>query len=74
MPQDQQGNLNAPAIELYDTATSTLTDISALIPVADQHSGETFGNLPSVSADGQYVLFQGQYSDISNPYGNDVFL
>jgi hypothetical protein len=48
-------------IELYDTVNHSLTDISALVPNADLHAGETFDSLPSVSATGQYVVFEGDY-------------
>ena len=46
------------AVELYDAATGKLTDISAAAPALP--AGETslgFSNVPSISADGRYVVF-----------------
>ena len=56
------------AIELYDSTTQQLTDVSAAVPQADLHSGETFQNLPSISADGRYVVFEGDYY-VDNGFG-----
>ncbi len=58
----QGGDLNAVAIELYDAATGKLTDISAAAPALP--AGETslgFNNVPSISADGRYVVFDEKY-------------
>jgi probable HAF family extracellular repeat protein len=69
VPQSHSGLID-PAVELYNTANDQLTDISALVPGADLHPGEEFNNPPSISENGQYVLFEGQYQVTSNNFGN----
>ncbi len=57
-------NINIVGVGLYDSADDQLTDISALVSSQlpnDLHPGENFGSIPSISADGQYVVFEGQY-------------
>ncbi len=61
LPPGHDTGLVNPAVELYDGATNQLTNISALVPSGDLHSGEQFGNLSAISANGQYVEFEGQY-------------
>ena len=60
-------DLNDGAIELYDAATGKLTDISAAAPALP--AGETslgFSNVPSISADGRYVVFDEKYEVPNN--------
>ena len=57
-----------------------------MFPLPDLHPGENFSSIPSISADGQYVVFEGQYQvanfnngngPTSGPYSNsesDIFL
>ena len=55
------------AVELYDAATGKLTDISAAAPALP--AGETslgFSNVPSISADGRYVVFDEKYEVPNN--------
>ncbi len=67
-------NSNGGSIELYNASSGQVTNISALV---DQHSGETFGNIPSISSDGNDVVFTGDYQ-FTNDYGtfqtSDVLL
>ena len=56
----QHGNVGGD-IDLYDATTGHITDLSAFVPEKDLHDGETFGNIPSISADGRYVVFEGDY-------------
>ena len=59
-PPNNEGS--AGSVYEYDGATGISTDVSALVQPADLHDGETFGsNLPSMSAGGAYVVFQGDY-------------
>jgi hypothetical protein len=56
------GDLNAVAIELYDAATGKLTDISAAAPALPAGAISLgFTNVPSISADGRYVVFDEKY-------------
>ena len=60
-------HLNNGAVELYDAATGKLTDISAAAPALP--AGETslgFSNVPSISADGRYVVFDEKYEVPNN--------
>jgi FecR protein/WD40-like Beta Propeller Repeat len=57
-------------MELFDSATGVSTDISALIPAGDLHAGERFHDIPSISADGRYVVFSGEYQFTNNDGGN----
>ena len=62
-----QGDNQSGAIELYDAATGKLTDISAAAPALP--AGETslgFTNVPSISADGRYVVFEEKYDAPNN--------
>ena len=55
------------AVELYDAATGKLTDISAVapaLPAGDISLG--FSNVPSISADGRYVVFDEKYEVPNN--------
>ena len=55
------------AVELYDAATGKLTDISAAapaLPAGDISLG--FSNVPSISADGRYVVFDEKYEVPNN--------
>jgi probable HAF family extracellular repeat protein len=65
VPKDSGGGLNVSAVELYDSTSGQLTNIAALVPSADLHPGESFNNVPSISADGQYVVFEGQYQVVN---------
>ena len=67
---EQHGGLNAAAVELYDSANGQLTDLSALVPTADLHPGEQFSSIPSVSENGQYVVFEGQYVVPNGNFGD----
>ena len=86
---ENTNNINIVGVELYDSANDQLTNISALVSSQlpnDLHPGENFSSIPSISADGQYVLFEGQYQvdNFNNgngptvqPYSNslaDIFL
>jgi hypothetical protein len=68
----QDSDTDGP-IELYNATNGQLTDISALVPAADLHSGETFSDVPSISDNGHLVVFEGKYS-IDNGSTSDVFL
>jgi hypothetical protein len=62
-----QGDMKSGAIELYDAATGKLTDISAAapaLPAGDVSLG--FSNVPSISADGRYVVFDEKYEVPNN--------
>ncbi|HYA04768.1 MAG TPA: hypothetical protein VEF90_02675, partial [Xanthobacteraceae bacterium] len=71
-------NGNDGVIELYNVATGQQTDISAAVKSelpGDFHSGELFGGIPSISADGQYAVFEGDYPVQGQNYtSSDVFL
>ena len=57
-----QGDVKGAAMELYNVATHQLTDISAGAPALP--SGDTlegFNNVPSISADGRFVVFDEKY-------------
>jgi probable HAF family extracellular repeat protein len=69
LPGHDSGLVNT-AVELYDSATDQLTNISALVPSGDLHPGEQFDNLPAISANGQYVAFEGQYQQAYFMPGN----
>ncbi len=56
-----QGGDTAGLIELYNATSGQLTNISALVPEIDLHDGEHFGDVPSISDSGRYVVFQGKY-------------
>ena len=86
---ENTNNINIVGVELYDSANDQLTNISALVSSQlpnDLHPGENFSSIPPISADGQYVLFEGQYQvdNFNNgngptvqPYSNslaDIFL
>ncbi|MGA2893337.1 MAG: hypothetical protein ABSE22_10730 [Xanthobacteraceae bacterium] len=88
LPQDTN-NINIVGVELYDSANHQLTNVSALVSSQlpnDLHPGENFGSIPSISANGQYVVFEGQYQvenfnnvngPTAGPYSNtqaDIFL
>jgi hypothetical protein len=65
--QDHGGGVENVAVELYDAATGKLTDISAAAPALP--AGETslgFSNVPSISADGRYVVFDEKYEVPNN--------
>ena len=68
------GDSNGGSIELYNASSGHVTDISALV---DQHPGETFSNIPSISSDGNDVVFTGDYqinSDFGSFQTSDVLL
>jgi probable HAF family extracellular repeat protein len=81
-------NINIVGVGLYDSADDQLTNISALVSsqLNDLHPGENFTGIPSISADGQYVVFEGQYQldnfnlgngPTAQPYNNsqaDIFV
>ena len=61
-------------IELYNiVAGGQPTPISLLVPQADLHDSEVFGDLPSLSDNGHLVVFEGKYSDNFGPT-SEVFL
>ena len=75
LPGQHNGNGNDGTVELYDVATGHLTNISALVPQADLNAGELFGGIPSISANGQYVVFEGDYPVEGQAYSSsDIFL
>jgi len=68
-----QGGDTSGLVELYNATNGQLTNISALVPAADLHSGEAFGNVPSISDNGHLVLFEGKYQNENGPT-SEVFL
>ena len=67
LPGQDHGDVENVAVELYDAATGKLTDISAAAPALP--AGETslgFSNVPSISADGRYVVFDEKYEVPNN--------
>jgi Nidogen-like len=67
LPGQDHGDVENVAVELYDAATGKLTDISAVAPALP--AGETslgFSNVPSISADGRYVVFDEKYEVPNN--------
>ena len=75
LPGQDNGSGNDGIVELYNLATGQQTDISALVPPADLHEGELFGGIPSISGNGQYVVFEGDYPVPGQSFtSSDVFL
>jgi hypothetical protein len=67
LPGQDHGDVENVAVELYDAATGKLTDISAVapaLPAGDISLG--FSNVPSISADGRYVVFDEKYEVPNN--------
>src|SRR5262249_9552715 len=70
------GGDETPAdIYLYDRQTNSYTWVSSPERVASAHgvsnplpSGETYQGIPSVSADGRYVVYQGHYQ-VTDQFG-----
>ncbi len=75
LPGGQDNHLGTASIELYNVATHALTDISAgaaaLLPAGA--TNVSFDGLPSLSADGSLVVFQGHFQ-LSGNDQSDVFL
>ena len=71
LPGHDNGNGNEGNIELYNTATGELTTI----PQPELNPGEMSGGIPSISANGQYVVFEGDYPVAGQNYtASQVFL
>ncbi len=62
LPSNNSDN-GSQSVFIYDRLTNTVKSISdpSVIVGTQLHSGETFNALPSVSGDGHYVVFVGQY-------------
>jgi hypothetical protein len=68
----QGSDLGNSVIELYDAGNGQLTEISAdAPPLPDGETSAGFSNIPSISADGRYVVFDEKFL-IANDQGPPI--